>query len=367
MKILHVINSLDIGGAESLLAGLLENWEEEHHVVVLQKPGPLTGRVTRSAVSVCFIGASTSSLELPKMILGLQRVVNEVRPDILHSHLVQSDLVSLAVRTRGARRITSIHVATLQKTDSFRSKAIARLVGRLSSNYAIAIATSDRSLEYMDVLGYRCRQQVINNGTPVVPESEFDSNSVVFLSLARFHPVKDHGTLLRAFKVHLETYPTSRLICAGTGIGLDNPEFSALFRSVFSNACEWPVDLRGAQEDVSDVFNEATALVISSKSETFPMVGSEACMRAVPVITTDVGGSHAFALRSALLVEPGSVADLARAMNWYAHLSPAERRVLSFESRSKAIKEFDIRKAAVEYEMVYRRVLDDHFASNSPS
>lgn len=363
MRILHIINSLDIGGAETVLAGLLENISDEHHVVVLQSDGPLGRRVGKAAASVTYVGASKSSRDVLKMVKGLQQAVDKVRPDILHSHLVHSDFISLMVRPRGARRVTSIHVATLQSTDPLRSRVVARIVGHLSRFFAMAIATSDRSLQYMDGLGYRCPRTVIINGTPAVQEVDFRQDRVVFLSLARFNAVKGHPILLEAFLGHLESHPASRLVCAGAGVELTNPEFTTMLGSVgITDPARLPIDFLGPQMNIAALFARASALVISSRSEAFPMVGSEACMHGIPVITTDVGGCRIFALREELLIQPGSVAALTRAMNYFAELPPNERNNLSVESRQLGLDKFDIRVTASAYCDVYRGVLN-----NSPA
>lgn len=368
MKILHIINSLDIGGAESLLGALLENWEDEHHVVVLQGVGPLSDRVSRAAASLTSIGATRSSRDLWKMARGVQGKIDRIRPDVIHSHLVQSDFVSLLSKARGARRITSVHVASIQDTDPPRSRIMARVVGRMSGLFSSAIATSERSREYMETLGYSCPITVINNGTPVVSLPPFDADKVVFLSLARFNPVKGHDVLLEAFQKHLASYPKSELLCAGEGVTLNNASFASLASRVENfQACKESVRFVGPSLNVRKLFERSTALVISSFSETFPMVGSEACMHGIPVITTDVGDAGSFALRKELLVAPRSPGELAMAMNYYAGLRPEDRMVLSDESRRKAVEQFDIRITARRYADVYREVVHDSFDAESLS
>lgn len=359
MKVLHIINSLDIGGAESLLAALLESWDGDHHILVLQGKGPLGPRLEKKAASVVYIGASKASFDFFKMLGAAQQTVNLLRPDIIHSHLVQSDLVSLLVKVRGAQRITSIHVASIQPTDPPRSRMIARVVALLSQRFAVAIATSSRSFMYANELKYKCSITVINNGTPRVSKvRSFRAESVTFLSLARFNPVKGHEILLEAFEQHLSSYPASRLICAGAGVTLAEPDFSTLVeRTIRRKSTLNSIDFLGPQLDVSALFAQASALIISSKSETFPMVGSEACMHGIPVITTDVGDARAFALNENLVASPSSVSELRASLDFYAELTPKERLAISTLSRQKALQEFDIAKTASLYVDVYRSAL----------
>lgn len=366
MKVLHIINSLDIGGAESLLAALMENWNGENHVLVLQSAGPLGPRLEKAAASVVYLGASTSSLDFFKMLRGVQKAIALRRPDILHSHLVQSDLLSLLANAKGARRVTSIHVASIQPTDPLRSRVIAHVIALFSRRFSAAIATSSRSLQYTQELKYKCRSVVINNGTPAVREVPLSAGNVVFLSLARFNPVKGHGILLESFERHLAMYPGSRLICAGTGVTLANPEFSALVATTINSEKTLnSIDFIGPQLEIRALFERASALVISSMSETFPMVGSEACMHGVPVITTDVGDARSFALHENLVAAADSVPALTASMDFYAKITPQERLHIATQSREKALREFDIRKTASLYLGVYESVLMARTVSKS--
>ncbi len=83
------------------------------------------------------------------------------------------------------------------------------------------------------------------------------------------------------------------------------------------------------------------------------MVGSEACMHGVPVITTDVGGAKAFAMDERWVVQPGSVALLENAMNNFAEVSVQERAELSEKSRRRALSDFDLSEVAAKYEALY--------------
>ena len=78
-------------------------------------------------------------------------------------------------------------------------------------------------------------------------------------------------------------------------------------------------------------------------------------MHGIPVITTDVGDSKAFALDHRWLVETGSESSLTAALNAFAALSPEERRMLASSSRERAVMEFDLAQVAYKYTSAYRR------------
>lgn len=357
MRILHVINSLEIGGAEILLRGLLGEWkDDDHHVVVLQSRGGLSDAIEANASSVVHLGCAKSALAVGSMLLGLRKVVRKLKPDVVHSHLMQSDLVSLLCPMKGVERFTSLHTSGMGSFDSRQSRLVSKLVALLSRRFNAAIATSEKSRDYMNSVGYKCPAVVINNGTPKAEPVDYQNTGCVFLSLARFHEVKGHSILVAAFKRHQARFPESTLVCAGTGVSLSNDDFSDFVGSAAHElSLSGSARFVGPETEIRSLFAAASALVISSLSETFPMVGSEACMHGVPVITTDVGGASAFTMDERWLVKPGSELALAKAFDDFASLSSKDRDDLSRRSREKALKEFDLAQVAVKYSKAYRQ------------
>ncbi|MBD7996068.1 glycosyltransferase [Arthrobacter sp. Sa2CUA1] len=336
---------------------MLEQWkDDEHHVVVLQQPGVFSEDVAKSAVSVTHLNIPKSLRSVPRMIIGLNRVVRALQPDVVHSHLLQSDFVSLICPGRKFRRYTSVHISDIGKYDPSQTRLLSRVVALLSFRFTAAIATSTRSVEFMRRVGYRCNSVVVNNGTPRVEPVNYQQEPLTFLSLARFHEVKGHDVLISAFSEHLKTYPSSRLLCAGHGVDMDNPDFVSFVGANLGDMVNaGSVELVGPTKDTRALFSRSSVLVISSiGTETFPMVGSEACMHGIPVITTDVGDAHKFPGDSRWVVEPRSAMQMADAMNAFASLSSKEREVLSADSRERALAEFDLEKVAATYTLLYR-------------
>lgn len=324
--------------------------------MVLQQRGACSPAVEKSATTVTHLNASKSSLSAIGMVTGLWGAVRRLRPDIVHSHLLQSDFVSLMCPMRGTKRYTSIHSSFIGPLDPPRSRLVAKLVALMSHRFAGAIATSEQSLQYMAESGYRCSGTVVINGTPKVDPVSYSSEPVSFLSLARFHEVKGHAILLAAFEDHLRRHPESKLVCAGSGVAVDNPKFVASVgnRAIVLEDSGRAV-FKGPQTDIRSLLEDSSALLISSVStESFPIVGAEACMHGVPVITSDVGGAKAFATTDQWLVEPGSESQLSEAMDAFAELSPEERSKLSAQSRERALSEFDIHRVAERYTSLYR-------------
>lgn len=100
VRILFLSTSMGMGGAESQLlsaAGVLQGRGHEVVIVSLLPLGPMGVRA-RS------LGFRTESLEMspgvpdPRGLLRLARLVQEWRPDVVHSHMVPANLLARALR-----------------------------------------------------------------------------------------------------------------------------------------------------------------------------------------------------------------------------------------------------------------------------
>lgn len=93
INILHVIDTLGIGGAEKLLVGTINALSNcNHHVIYLcgkdklASELPANCRITRLNFH--------SKWDVPRCVLAIRRYIKENNIEIVHSHLVMSNLIS---------------------------------------------------------------------------------------------------------------------------------------------------------------------------------------------------------------------------------------------------------------------------------
>jgi glycosyltransferase involved in cell wall biosynthesis len=360
VKILHVINGADTGGAQTLLEALaLERRSGDVvRLAVLRDRDTLSARLDSAMDHVTYIGVNPATPNLLRAIRAINAELRRQRVDILHSHLFMSDLAALLTPAPNVARVSSIHTSYMPPDDPKTSVPVARAVAAMSGRFHTTIATDATCIPFMKRLGYRQTPVVINNGVPIpttYPPYDVDSYRVV--SLARWHPMKAHDVLFAAFSQVKVALPDAKLVCAGSGMSVDN---SALVDLLTSRGLvvTRDVDLLGPVDDVSPVLAGAGCLVLSSRyAETFPMVGGEATSRAIPVVTTRVGGAAAFAVRPEHVVAPESADALAAAIQQLLTSAPATRLRFSSDAREKAIHEFSAARVAKRYYDVYDRCM----------
>lgn len=362
MRILYVMTDADIGGAEAVIEtmGRATHPDDVTELAVLMDPGSMSKRLDKAFHKVHYLGFKPSSRDLLGMVRSLERVCAEFGPDIIHSHLFHADLVAALVRHPKAAKVSTIHTQGFSSADHILTRTIARAVGLLSFRFDAVVPVGEACLTFGKKYWYRGLTDPIDNPTTIPATNSYNSSARMFLSLARWHPVKGHRVLFQAFHSLLEIHPDWTLACVGPGVTPDNPEaMKTVAAAGLQDALkDGRLQLRGATQNVSGVMAETGALVISSLyGEAFPVVGVEANAAGVPVITTDVGQSREFIADPSHLVPPGDAQRLFEAMRSFAELGQECRSDFSQRVRSRAEAEFSPKKATEKYRAVYRLAL----------
>ncbi|WP_394940687.1 glycosyltransferase [Psychromicrobium sp. YIM B11713] len=355
MRILHVVNDAQTGGAQTLIEALgrQKNPADEIHLLVLMGEGSLSPRFAEIADTVSYVGMSRRDIIPLRAIRTLRRIIREQRIDLVHSHLMQSDLMSLLTPGR-AIRVSTVHSSASYETRG-ASHLVRRLVAKFSGRFDAVVACSPSALEYIRSLGYHLEPSVILNGTQLGDWSaENGAESQRFVHLGRWHVVKDHNNLFAALSLLLKDYPEAKLDCAGLGLEADNPEVAELLQR---HKLSEEVTLHGSVSNVKLLFDESRAMVISSSHEALPMSGIEALSSGLPVVTTNVGDCPELAIGPEYLVERSNPEQLAAAMRKTLELSSREYRRSREEARARAEERFDERVTAQNYRKLYESLL----------
>lgn len=222
--------------------------------------------------------------------------------------------------------------ALVERADA---RSLTRRYGRLAS--AITAVEQGQIEFFKRELGFASRKlHCIPNGVRIIEkdaeralairsELAIPAGVFAFFYVGRLNPVKDIGTLLKAFAaLPAEISSVARLYLVGDGT--ERAKLEELRNALGLTA---RVTFFGARTDVARVLQAADTLVLSSKSEGLPMVLLEAMAAGVPCISTAVGGiPELFGTDRGLLVPAENASALASAMTQIV-TSPEQRRRLS--------------------------------------
>jgi glycosyltransferase involved in cell wall biosynthesis len=183
-------------------------------------------------------------------------------------------------------------------------------------------------------------------------ELRLSAGDVAFTLAARFHPVKDHRTLLAAAAAVVRACPNARFILCGEGVAWSNGELDAAIGAAGARAA---FRLLGKRNDVARIFAASDVAVSSSLSEGFPNTIGEAMACGLPCVVTDVGESAAIVGPAGRVVPPCNPRAMADALVELAQCDGAARKRLGWAARARVEKNFAIGAVVRRYEELYRQ------------
>jgi glycosyltransferase involved in cell wall biosynthesis len=235
------------------------------------------------------------------------------------------------------------------------------LLAKLADEVNGVCAFSARSLAEKD--GFEHRQiDVIENGIDLPTERDSETLSArrarvglptdrrYVICVARFHPVKDHATLLRAFARVAASAPDTDLLLAG-----DGPLRPDLQRQVQELGIAPRVSFLGVRDDVPALLKAADIFALTSVSEAASLTLLEAMGAGLPVVVTDVGGNPEI-VRSGVegvLVPRGDVAAAAHAIESLLHDKHLCVR-LGAAARQRVVSAYELDSTIMRYYSRYQ-------------
>ena len=361
-RVLHLITTLDRGGAEHALLHLVRALHEAGSarcdVSFWKGAGELAGEFAEAGAGVTDLGRGGG----PVGAAGhARRLVGEARPDVVHTHLFKADCLGAALcRGRGRPALVSTkHNQDVYLSGAGTRRGVLRAVARRVALRADALVAITPGVQrfFAETLGAVADDmREIPYGLGPAPRGDaaafraahrIGPDAVVVLCAARFAKQKDHGTLLQAFRgVRGDVV----LVLAGRG-PLESDVRAAA-------AGDERVRVVGFLRDTSDAFAAADAVVLSSVHEGLGLVLLEAARRGLPAVATRVGGVPDVVADgdTGLLVPPRDPPALAAAMQRVCD-DRALRARIGEAARARAAAHHDPARCAEAHARLYRDVV----------
>jgi glycosyltransferase involved in cell wall biosynthesis len=370
IRLLHIITSLDQGGAESMLTRLASGLgtEFEHCVV------SLTGGETANEKKIVEAGGKVINLKMNNFfgilsaVFSIRNEILKYQPDIIQTWLYHADLMGLLVkRVAGGRPLVwSVRCSALAFSDApWSTHLLLRLLAVFSFVPEAVVFNSSVGRNSHKNLGYQSRiEKVIHNGFDLREwraksedrlrfRNEIGTPDYGFLvgMVARFHSIKDHRCfLLAAERIHA-TNPHVRFVMVGSGIEIQNVK---LVKDIQELGLGKVVCLVGPRIDMVSVLSGLDCLVLTSKSEGFPNVLGEAMSAGIPCVSTDAGDAHFILDGVGAVIPVGDAEGVANAVSDIIKLDPASRRLISIRGRERIKDRFEISDVLSRYSALYK-------------
>ena len=374
MKIVHVITSLNTGGAERALYNLLQgglNENSENHVISLSDKGTIGPQIEALGVPVITLDMPIGRPTLTG-IIRLRQAIKELQPDLIQGWMYHGNLAATLARFFSPNKPILIwgirHSLYEIKTEKRLTQLIIRANRSLSKSPDVILYNSQLSQQQHEQFGFFARNgRVIPNGINLkqfqFSESErmrvraelgIPEDALVAGHVARFHPMKDHSLFLQAAVDIARRFNSFHCLLIGRDIKLTNKDLKKHIPKEFENRFH----LLGEYRDVAGVMSAMDIFALTSEwGEGFPNVLGEAMAIGLPCVTTDVGDSALIIGDCGKVIEPKDKTALTAMIESFLNLSVTDRRLIGEQARHRIEENFSLDAIVEQYSNLYKSLV----------
>ncbi len=379
IRVLHIINGLNVGGAERMLSKLLAQADRERfdlRVLNLLKGGQISREIEALGIPVGELNLR-SPYTAWKGLFALRSFVRQTDPDVVQGWMYHGNLAAWCAAKMAQRKPAQIwgvrHSLHELAREKKTTQAVIRLCARLSGSPERILFNSERSRLQHEAIGYNpavC--ETIPNGFDVAaycpdPQARQRLRSELGLELetllvglvARFHPLKDQPGFIKAARLVSPKFPDVHFVLVGREVDQNNPALDCA--SLPPEILE-KFHFLGERSDIPQITAGLDIAVSSSISEGFPNAIGEAMSCGLPCVVTDVGDSAWLLGHCGRVVPPSDAQALAAALISLLELPEVERQMLGTQARQRVIEHFSIEAITERYQQLYRALCPEKAA-----
>lgn len=285
-RVLHVINTILPGGAETLLANSLSQGglgdHTENHLAFFMAPSYLLKKIDKS-VHIHFLDYK-GVREIFKLIRQLRSIIVDNKIDIVHTHLNPAGLYTHLACPRNVAHIHTMHTTYSMDIETSPLKLWAEKVLYLGNkNTKLIFLSSFTQNDFLKEVSFKGQSFVLNNFVAdnfFKPVRVYDraKKTLKLVAVGRLDPVKNLEYLLDVF-TYLREFNISLDIYGGGNI----KRFEKLISEKKVN-----VNMQGHQDDMSLVLQNYDVLIMPSKYEGFGLAVFEAMASGLPVLLSNI-------------------------------------------------------------------------------
>lgn len=339
MKVLQIIDSLNVGGAQKLMVVFAHEMLAKGHQVKIislsrvEKTSPIMKDLKKLGVEI---------IQIPLRSLvdlhGLRRISVEIRrskAEIVHTQLNYANIHgALAAKITGVPVVASLHNASIHLysykpyrtwLETFALRCCSRRI--IACGYTVAHVQQRRfGKKILDVIPNpvpvqaqvsEAQQRAIRR------ELNIRENDIVIVSVGRLIPEKGYSDLIQVLKQVNLSEKQARLLIVGSGYLLEE-----LISEVKQTGQQDSIRLLGERNDVPQLLAVSDIFVSTSHYEGQSLAVLEAMSRGLPVVVTDVGDNRRIISAECGVVLPAGRVDLLSQEILRLARSPRERNKL---------------------------------------
>jgi L-malate glycosyltransferase len=367
LRVGFVVHVMQVAGAEVLVAETIRRLKGriEPTVFCLDAIGRLGEQLRAEGVEVVCLGRRPGRDW--RVAWRLSRAIASRRIEVLHAHqytpFFYSALARLLLGGR-VRLVLTEHGRHYPDVVRPLRRMVNRVfLDRLANAVNACCHFSADGLARVDGFAAK-RIEVIENGIDLgryrraIDRNELrrrlglDAGRRYVATVARFHPVKDHATLLRAFALAATSRPDVDLLLAG-----DGPLRPDLERLAAELEIAKRVRFLGVRSDVPELLRASDLFALTSVSEAASLTLLEAMASGLAVVVTNVGGNPEIVRDGVegLLAPRGDAAAIADALGQLLD-DPGRSAAMGAAGRARVEERYLLQRTVDSYFDLYRRL-----------
>ena len=359
-KILHIVLSLGVGGAERVVSDFITNDQSgicQHTVCCFDSIGVFGEELIEQGIKVVLIPRRPGKDW--RLIFKIATFIRKEKIDIVHAHGETPWFYgALAAKTSfcSVRCVTTIHGYGGGDRTSVSDYRLWKFLSRLTDKIVVV---ADNLRTEMVQAGFS-KQQVMTVLNGVNSNKEIKNRQkrsqwglkeghFVVGIVARLAPIKNHQLLFQAFALLANKYPDVRLVIVG-----DGPENESLQQLSVSLVLADKIVFCGEQQQAQSFYPLFDVFVLPSLSEGISMTLLEAMAAQIPVVASAVGGNCEIISdsESGLLFPSGDVGALYERLK-QLYVSQELRQKLSMNGLIRIKETFDVQCMIQNYLKIY--------------
>jgi glycosyltransferase involved in cell wall biosynthesis len=365
VKILHIISSGGMYGAEAVILNMSRTLNEGPHSSILgvfsNSPNPnldLHHVAARTGIESHLIPCS-SQIDR-SAVAAIRQLATETGPDIVHAHGFKADLYCYyALRNTRIPLISTCHTW-------YDNNPLVTFYGvvdrRALRHFDAVVAVSEEVKQRLLKAGVSpSKIHIIRNGIDLRPfdnirpslRDDANPNQLIVGLVGRLSIEKGVDIFLRAAARVLTELPSTKFLIIG-----DGPDRDKLESLIDELNLRHSVSMLGRREDMPAVYASLDIMVSSSRQEGLPMAILEGMASSRPLIATAVGEVPTVVLdnQNGILLPLEDPQLLANAITSLLR-NPAERQRLGNAARKRIEDEFSAARMTDDYLRVYQQAL----------
>jgi len=375
MKIVHIINSLNKGGAEGNLYRLCKFQKKKYKnkiditILTLIDHGFYESELKNLGINIFSLKMTQKSklFDFIKKISEFRKLIKKKNPNIIQSWMYHSNLITLLLpkifydKVFWNIRHSELDFKISKKMTIFISifcGIFSRIVPKK------IIYCSEKSINFHENKHFYSKKKTVLIDNGYSDKSYYPSNykrlkfrkinkisktDIIIGYAGRYAKQKNISTLLFAFSKIIKKYNNVYLYMVGNQINFSNNELNNL---IIDLNIKNKVYLLNHKKNLLQFYNGIDLIVLTSYSESFSNVLAEAMLCSTPALSTDVGCSKKIIKDCGFIIENKNQSSIIRSLKKSIDIIKNNKKkfkLLKKKSRKHIQNNFSLKKMANSY------------------